>query len=99
MKERIARLRRDLGGLGMAGLVLLAAAGAFHFAVLEPLETRSNQLKQRVSRQAPARTEGEPSSVADKVAAVYRHLEKKEEPTDWLAKLHGIGTATGVQLK
>ena len=99
MKESIARLRQDLGGLGMAAFILLAGAAAFHFAVLEPLEERSTQLKQRISRQAPARTEAGPSTLADKVAAVYRHLEKKEEPTDWLAKLHGIGTATGVQLK
>ena len=99
MKTMILRLRHDLGAVGMAAAALLAAAAAFHFAVLEPLEARSTQLKQRVSRQAPAAGAGQPGSVADKVAAVYQHLEKKEEPTDWLAKLHGIGTATGVQLK
>ena len=36
---------------------------------------------------------------AEKVGAVYQFLEKEEEVTDWLAKLHGIGAATGVQLK
>jgi Tfp pilus assembly protein PilO len=30
---------------------------------------------------------------------VYEFLKKDEETTDWLAKLHGIGAATGVQLK
>jgi Tfp pilus assembly protein PilO len=99
MKNRILRLRQDLGGLGMAALVLLAAAAAFHFAVLEPLEAHSQSLKSRVARQPAQAEQGQPSSLADKVAAVYERLEKNEEPTDWLAKLHGIGTATGVQLK
>jgi Tfp pilus assembly protein PilO len=40
-----------------------------------------------------------PSNAAGKVGAVYEYLQKDEEITDWLAKLHGIGTATGVQLK
>ena len=30
---------------------------------------------------------------------LHVHLRRQEETTDWLAKLHGIGAATGVQLK
>ena len=30
---------------------------------------------------------------------MHQFLKKDEEVTDWLAKLHGIGLATGVQLK
>ena len=97
--ERLLHLRHQLGGLGLAALALLAAAAAFHFIVLEPLETRNAQLKDRVWRQAPRAGAGEPGNAADKVAKVYKHLQKGEEITDWLAKLHGIGTATGVQLK
>ena len=33
------------------------------------------------------------------MAQVYGFLEKPEQTTDWLAKLHGIGTATGVHLR
>jgi hypothetical protein len=99
MKERILNLRHDLGGLGLAALVLLAAAAAFHFAVLQPLEARNAALKARVARQAPAPDAQQPATTADKVAAVYRHLQKDEATTDWLAKLYGIGAATGVQLK
>jgi Tfp pilus assembly protein PilO len=36
---------------------------------------------------------------ADKVDAVYEHLRRDEQTTDWLAKLHAIGSATGVQLR
>ena len=30
---------------------------------------------------------------------MYQHLAKEETTTDWLAKLHGIGAATGVQFR
>lgn len=97
--EKLLRLRHQLGGFGLAALVLLAAAAAFHFMVLKPLETRNVQLKQLVSRQVPGAQASQPGNAADKVARVYEYLQKDEETTDWLAKLHGIGAATGVQLK
>jgi len=99
MRAMLARLRQELGGLGVAALVLLAAAGAFHLAVLEPLEARNDVLKEKAARQAAKAEPGQAGSAADKVAAVYDFLKKDEETTDWLAKLHGIGIATGVQLK
>jgi Tfp pilus assembly protein PilO len=99
MREKLARLPHELGALGLASLLLLAALAVFHFAALKPLEARSALLKERVSRQAPRAEPGQPGSTADKVSAVYDFLRKDEQATDWLAKLHGIGTATGVQLK
>lgn len=99
MMEKVLRLRHELGGLGLAALALLAAAAAFHFLLLEPLQAKNEALKERVSRQAPRSDADMPGTTADKVAAVYAYLQKDEETTDWLAKLHGIGTATGVQLK
>jgi hypothetical protein len=98
MKTRLLRLRHELGGLGLASLVLLAAVGAFHFAVLKPLEARNDALKSLVARQLP-RAEKDQGTTADKVGAVYHFLDKNEQPTDWLATLYGIGSATGVQLK
>jgi Tfp pilus assembly protein PilO len=83
-----------IGTAGVAALVLLAAAVAFSGFVIHPLEGRSALLQDRLSRKAPAVQSG-----GDKVAAVYEHLKKEEDTTDWLAKLHGIGAATGVQLK
>jgi Tfp pilus assembly protein PilO len=47
----------------------------------------------RLPRTAP------PKVSPQEVAAVYDFLQKGEDTTDWLAKLHGIGTATGVQLR
>jgi len=99
MTARLLRLRRELGPLGLASVALLALAGVFHFGVLGPLQAQNELLKERVSRQERRAEPGAAGGTADKVAAVYRFLQKDEEITDWLAKLHGIGTATGVQLK
>ena len=100
MKLEIRRLRDTVGGPGLAALALMAALAAFHFLVLRPLETRNAQLAERLSRQELRADAAQPgSAAADKVGAVYRFLRKDEEITDWLAKLHGIGAATGVQTK
>jgi hypothetical protein len=88
------RLVRHIGPLGLAALALLAAAVLFSNFVVAPLHERNLILQDRVSRKAPAVQPG-----ADKVAAVYGFLERQEQTTDWLAKLHGIGAATGVQIK
>ena len=99
MREKLARLPHELGPLGLASMLLLTAVAVFHFIALKPLEARNAVLKERVSRQAPRAEAGRPDSTADKVSAVYDFLRKDEQTTDWLAKLHGIGAATGLQLK
>jgi hypothetical protein len=88
------KLVDHIGIAGVAAIALLAAALAFSSFVVRPLEARGLLLQERASGKAPAMQPG-----ADKVAAVYEFLTKEEDTTDWLAKLHGIGTATGVHLK
>ena len=90
MKQVIERI----GMAGVAAIGLLAAALFFSNFMVRPLEERNALLKQSVS--------GKPNTAApsgEKVAAVYAYLRKEEETTDWLAKLHGIGTATGIQVR
>jgi hypothetical protein len=89
------RLREILGLSGLVAAVLLLAAAAFSSFFLAPLEARSQALVSALSRKpaAPA------LAGADKVEAVYEYLARDEETTDWLAKLHAIGAATGVQIK
>lgn len=99
MMARLLGLPHELGGLGLAALALIAAAAAFHLMVVKPLAASNARLDERLQRQAPRGDPGQPAAVADKVAAVYAFLAKDEQTTDWLAKLHGIGRATGVQLK
>lgn len=89
----LKRVQEYLGATGIAALCLLAAAAAFSSLVLGPLEARSALTHDKLSRKTPIQPGG------DKVAAVYAYLKKDEDTTDWLAKLHGIGTATGVQLR
>jgi hypothetical protein len=92
--REVKRLLDHIGFAGVAALCLLAAATAFSSFVLGPLEARGALMQERLARKAPATQPG-----AEKVAAVYEFLRKPEETTDWLAKLHGIGAATGVQFK
>ncbi|MFL6572419.1 MAG: GspMb/PilO family protein [Burkholderiales bacterium] len=99
LKQGLLRVPHDLGVPGIASAALLAAAALFHFGVVKPLQARDAEAAQRVARQAPRAQPGEPASSADKLAAVYQHLSKDESPTDWLAKLSAIGSATGLELK
>lgn len=93
MKLSLRRLQEYLGTTGVAAVCLLAAAAAFSSFVLGPLEARGTLMQEKLSK----KTTTQPGS--DKVAAVYEYLKKDEDITDWLAKLHGIATATGVQLR
>jgi hypothetical protein len=96
MRQRLLRLRRDLGGIGFASIVLILGAAAFAFLAVKPLEERNAALAGRLAQLS---SRSEPGTAAGKVASVYGFLEKPEQTTDWLAKLHGIGAATGVQLR
>jgi hypothetical protein len=84
--------RLSLSPLEKAAALLLCAALAFSFLVARPLEERSKLLLSRIHPQAASGTDA-------KVAAVHRFLKKEEAPTDWLAKLYGIGRATGIELQ
>ena len=99
MTERLLRLPRERGPGALAALVILAGVAAFHFFVITPMEKRNAVLAERLARTASRTQAAQPASAVEKVSAVYDFLRKEEQTTDWLAKLHGIGTATGVQLK
>jgi hypothetical protein len=94
--NRLLRLRHELGLLGALSLVLLTAAACFQFFVLKPMAARNLEAREQLSRQRPV---DQAARGVDKIGAVYEYLKKSEATTDWLAKLYGIGTATGVQLK
>jgi hypothetical protein len=92
----VKKIVDQIGATGLAAIVLLAAALAFSSFVVRPLEARHELLKETVGRQARA---GGAAPASDKLAAVYQFLERGEDTTDWLAKLHAIGVGAGVQLK
>src|SRR5688500_20360725 len=89
MKQIVERI----GMAGVAAIALLAAALFFSNFMVKPLEERNALLKESGSRKTNSAA---PSG--EKVAAVYAYLQKEEATTDWLAKLHGIGMATGIQI-
>ena len=92
MKQLVDRI----GFAGIAAIGLLAAALLFSNFVVRPLESRNSLLVETSARHGRKADAGVPG---EKVAAVYAYLQKEEGTTDWLAKLHGIGAATGLQLR
>lgn len=92
MIRRVLDLRHELGALGTAALVMLAAAGVFFLMVLQPMQAERARLESALSK-----TGARPG--AQNLNAFYGFLDSKEDTTDALAKLYAIGTATGVQLQ
>jgi len=78
-----------------AGLVLIAVA-VVHVTVLEPLEQRRGELVAELARLPRVQ---QPAQTREKIDTFYRRVSRPETSTDWLAKLHAIGMATGVQLQ
>ncbi|MGQ0544177.1 MAG: hypothetical protein ACT4P3_02450 [Betaproteobacteria bacterium] len=93
MRQDPHRLKEDLGGLGLAALALIAAAVLFHALAVQPLQERSRALQAALERGAPA------GAAASRLDELYGYLDRGEERTDWLAKLHAIGRATGVRAR
>lgn len=88
-------LRNTLGPAGMLAMALIVASAALSTLIVEPLESRAAALRSALRPAAPARDAGP----AGKVQAVYQFLARGDEPTDALARLHGIGVGTGVRLQ
>ena len=92
MKQLVERI----GMAGIAAIGLLAAALFFSNFMVKPLEQKNLSLTEAATRQG---RKADSAQSGEKVAAVYEYLRKEEDTTDWLAKLHGIGAATGLQLR
>lgn len=90
------RILERIGVAGVAAIGLLAAALFFSNFMVKPLEQKNLSLTEAATRQG---RKADSAQSGEKVAAVYAYLRKAEDTTDWLAKLHGIGTATGVQMR
>ena len=92
MMRRILDLRHELGAVGTAALIVLAAAGVFFLLVLQPLKDERARLESVLKKNT--------SKPGANLVAFYGFLESKEDDTtDALAKLYAIGTATGVELQ
>ena len=90
------RIIDRIGFAGVGAIGLLAAALLFSNFMVKPLQLKNLSLAEAAARQGRKADAGQSG---EKVAAVYEYLRKEEDTTDWLAKLHGIGTATGIQMR
>jgi hypothetical protein len=97
------RLREYLGPLGIAALALLAGAALFFLLAVKPLQERALRLERELTNQArpsPERLKVLAGGVqATRVAAFYRFFDRVERTDEWLAKLYGIATANGLELR
>ena len=104
MRQVFDRIRTELGTLGLVGLAILAASTGFLVLVLQPLETKHRLLDERLARHArhPDETNlprGAISSPAAKLNAFYRFFDGEADPTDSLARIHGVAKARGIGLR
>jgi hypothetical protein len=99
MTQTLLRLRDELGIAGFAALALIATVAILHAALVSPMQARNAELQGRVAAAPRGEAGGATASTAQKVGAVYEFLGKGEQTTDWLAKLHAIGAATGLHMK
>jgi hypothetical protein len=99
MSAKLRRLCEELGIGGFTALALIAMVAILHGVLISPLQTRNAELQARAAAQPRAESGAGASSTAQKIGAVYEFLGKGEDTTDWLAKLHAVGAATGVQMK
>lgn len=100
LKIRLLRLREELGLMGLSALGLLSVSFILNATVVEPMQARRRLLESSLARHTDRAGPGLPDAAANgKLEHFYAHLEKSEAPTDWLAKLYGIGKATGVELQ
>jgi hypothetical protein len=99
LKSRLLQLRDELGPMGLASLALLAVTAMFFSLVLKPLQEKNVALESSLARNAGRAEVGAPAAAGGKLERFYNRLESTEAPTDWLAKLYGIGKATGVELQ
>jgi len=91
--RRLHQLRHELGAVGTAALVALAAAGMFFLLVLQPMKDERARLEGALSKNPQ---KNNPTNLA----SFYGFLEAQDEATtDTLAKLYAIGKATGVDLQ
>lgn len=92
MIKRLLSLHQDLGALGAIGMVVLAATGVFFLMVIQPMQDERARMENALSKN---NSKGNSTNLG----AFYGFLESKDETTDALAKLHAIGTATGVEMQ
>lgn len=88
--------------LALAAVALIGATSAFHVLAIWPLEERARMLDSG-STSPPAPRDGVQrvgfAAQDAKIAAFYRYFDRREAAEDWLARLYGMATAAGLELR
>lgn len=103
IKQAIAKFKVQLGWQGMAGIVLLAIAAAFHFMTLKPMEQESSYMRSRLDEfRSKASTHTTTHSLGSRqqdLTMFYDSLPEESDVTDVLGAIYATAEANGVQFK
>jgi len=103
MMHALKRLKNELGLLGLGSLGLLALSAVFSLLVVKPLEARLRALEHERYAARQVGSDGlklvGANLQAARVADFYRYFDRQQRVDDWLARLHGIATASGLELR
>jgi|SRR5882724_3075454 len=102
MRARLLELRNDLGSVGVISVLVLLLATGYYVSVIKPLEERAKLLKARVENQPLRNATGLKLVAAGRAARLeefYEFFNRAETSEEWLARLHGIATASGLELR
>ena len=103
MKRALARCVQELGAMAVAALATVIAAAAVLLLAVHPLERQLVRLEGEVRRAARADEQGPKLAgeqrAAAKLAAFYGFFERGERSDAWLARLYGIASAAGLELR
>lgn len=92
-------VREQLGPLGIAAVLTLAASVIFLSFVVQPLEQRNRALDIALQGYESARRSGNGVTGADtRIGAFYAFFKRRETLTDWLARIEQSGRRAGLQL-
>ena len=104
MTGALSRMGEQLGYLGFAGLIICAAAAAFHLYALAPLHQHSFRLDRALERIARTSapdglTRASAMTPEAQMSAFYAFFDRSQRIDDWLAKLYATAISAGLDLR
>lgn len=103
MRQLLKQFKEQLGWQGMAGIVLLALAGASWMLTLQPLERETAFMHSRMevarSKAAIQTRTFSLGSRQKELGVFFESLPAEQDVTDVLASIYSVAEASGVELK
>ena len=100
----LRELGDELGTVGVVALGFISATAVFALIAVKPLEERSARLAADLQLRPGRQEEGAWRRVGmaarvDQLEVFYRFFQRSENLDEWLARLYGVASATGVELR